>query len=81
MYERVKLAIRSGEEKALIFEIAEEKPEDMVEVTSLLLDDIQFIPFLENFLSFSEEIEEYERCSEIKSLIEEYKREQYFKKW
>jgi len=81
MYQKIKLAIQSGEDRATIFEITEEKPDDLIEVTSIVLDDNQFLAFLENFMVFSEQNEEYERCSEIKSIIEDYKKEQEFKRW
>jgi hypothetical protein len=74
MFERVKDSISLDLDYAVILEFKENVAEsdEMVEVTSLLLDDNQFYPFLENYLIFCEEEENYEECSDIKNTIEQY---------
>jgi hypothetical protein len=74
MYIKVREAILQSEDKAVIFEIEAkmEEKEDTYEVTSVVLDRDQFQIFLNNYLVFCEEIENYERCIEIKALMDPY---------
>lgn len=74
MYIKVREAILQSENKAIIFEIETkiEEKEDTYEVTSIVLDSDQFQTFLNNYLVFCEAIENYERCIEIKALIDPY---------
>ena len=74
MYIKVREAVLKSEDKAVIFEIEDkmEGKEDMYEVTSIVLDSDQFSTFLDNYLVFCEEIENYERCIEIKALLDPY---------
>ena len=72
MYDKVKDSVEYGLDHAVILEFKEQSNEsdEMVEVTSFILDREQFFPFLENYLIFCEGEEEYEMCMEIKRVIE-----------
>jgi hypothetical protein len=74
MYIKVREAVLNSADKAVIFEIEDkvEDKEDTYEVTSVVLDSNQFSTFLNNYLVFCEETENYERCIEIKALIDPY---------
>jgi len=79
MYIKVREAILQSEDKAIIFEIEAkvEEKEDTYEVTSVVLDSDQFQTFLNNYLVFCEEIENYERCIGIKDLLALYNSKDY----
>lgn len=72
MYEKVRNSVIEGKTYAVILEFKEESPEsdEMCEVTSFMIDEDQFYPLLENYLIFCERLEEYEKCMEIKKLME-----------
>jgi hypothetical protein len=74
MYIKVREAILASEDKAVIFEIENkiEGEDDKYEVTSVVLDSDQFPTFMSNYLIFCEETENYERCIEIKAIIDPY---------
>lgn len=74
MYIKVREAVLGLEDKAVIFEIENkiEGRDNAYEVTSVVLDSDQFLTFLNNYLVFCEETENYERCIEIKALIDPY---------
>ncbi len=82
MYEKVKESVRDEKSYAVILEFKENSSEsdEMVEVTSFMLDEDQFYPLLENYLIFCERLEEYETCIEIKQLMERVKSKRSIKK-
>ena len=72
MYEKVRDAIEYDLDHAVILEFKESTSEsdEMVEVTSFILDSIQFYQFLENYLIFCESEEDFETCIDVKRLID-----------
>jgi hypothetical protein len=78
MYDKVKDSVEYGLDYAVILEFKDQSQEsdEMVEVTSFILDKDQFFPFLENYLIFCEGEEEYEMCMEIKKVIEKINSEE-----
>ena len=72
MYEKVKDSIEYDLDHAVILEFKESAAEsdEMVEVTSFILDSEQFYPFLENYLIFCENEEAFETCIGIKKLMD-----------
>jgi len=80
LYESVKKAIDNCETTATIFQVESETPEGS-EITSITLNENQFDILLENYLHYSEKNEDYEKCIEIKEVIEEYKKTKGYKSW
>lgn len=82
MFEKVRDSVIEGKEYAVILEFKEESKEsdEMCEVTSFMIDEDQFYPLLENYLIFCERLEEYEKCIEIKELMEIVKSKNSIKK-
>lgn len=80
LYSSVKKAIDNCESTATIFQVESETLEGS-EITSITLNENQFNVLLENYLHYSEDNEHYEKCTEIKSVIEEYKKTKGYKLW
>jgi acetoin utilization deacetylase AcuC-like enzyme len=80
LYDSVKKAIGDCEDTAVIFQVSSDTLEGE-EITSISLDESQFETLLENYLHYSEKKEDYEKCIEIKSVLEEYKETKKFKGW
>lgn len=80
LYESVKKAIEKQEETAVIFQVVSKDP-DGSEITTITLSENQFTPLLQNYLYYSEINENYEKCIEIKAVIEEYKEMKRYRGW
>ena len=80
LYSSVRKAIDNCESTATIFQV-ESETSDGSELTAITLSENQFDVLLENYLHYSENNEDYEKCIEIKSVIEEYKKTKGYKSW
>ena len=74
IYEKISGGIKKGHSYIILFGFGEliGKPEldDSEEGYSLIIEDDQYPIFLKNYLIWCEDLERYEKCIEVKELLE-----------
>lgn len=77
IYEKISSAVNKGHTYAVLFGFGEliGNPEldDSEEGYSLIIEKDQYSNFLENYLIWCEGLEMYEKCMDVKSLLEKIK--------
>jgi hypothetical protein len=71
VYEKISKAVRKRHSFAIIFHLSEKGLDDK-DGYSLIIKKDDYAVFLKNYLMWSEDLERYETCAEVKSLIKEF---------
>ncbi len=71
VYEKISKAVKKRHSFAIIFHLSEGGLDDK-EGYSLIIKKDDYAIFLKNYLMWSEDLERYETCAEVKTLIKEF---------